>query len=58
MLIAAFGIYQFALAQLTSTDDNPNLVGNGMLMMACWYGGIMVVGLGAKIAGLLRWPMW
>jgi len=58
VLIMLFGIGQFAFVSLTTADANPNPAGSGMLMALCWVGGIAVAGTGAKIAGILRSPLW
>jgi hypothetical protein len=41
----------------TSPDPHPNPVGSGMLMMASWFLGITLLGLGGKMAGLVKWPL-
>jgi len=57
VLIAVFGIVQLAWVAYTSTDPNPNPVGNGMLMVLCLFTGIAVFGLGGWLAGKLRPPL-
>jgi hypothetical protein len=39
ILFMVLGAGQLLLAELCSTDPQPNLAGNGMLMALGWYGG-------------------
>jgi hypothetical protein len=57
LLLMAFGAIQMLVAQLTSADPNSSLMGNGILLTLCWYGGILLVGLGVALRGgrLSRW---
>ena len=57
VLIAAFGMAQLAWVISTSPDPNPNPVGHGMLLAACWVGGIAVFGFGGWLAGTFRPPL-
>jgi hypothetical protein len=57
VLLALFGVAQLAWVGWTSTDPRPNPVGSGMLLAACWYGGITLFGVGDWIAGRFRWPL-
>ena len=52
ILMMVLGAGQLLLAELLSTDPRPNLVGNGLLMLLGWYGGITIIGLGLVIG---RW---
>jgi hypothetical protein len=55
--VAAFGMAQLAWVTWTSPDPNPNPVGNGMLMAACWLLGITLFGAGGWLAGVFRRPL-
>jgi hypothetical protein len=57
VLIAVFGMGQFARALALSTDTNPNPVGNGMLMALGLVVGEMVAGIGLAMVGgrFRRW---
>ena len=49
VLVAVFGMAQLAWVGYTSPDPNPNPVGNGMLMMACWFLCITLFGAAAYV---------
>jgi hypothetical protein len=49
ILLMVLGAGQLLLAEVLSTDPRPNLVGNGMLFVLAWYGGITVIGLGLVV---------
>lgn len=55
-LIALAGAIQLALAIYLSPDDNPNLVGNGMIWTICLAAGATVASIGLIWAGYDRWP--
>ncbi len=57
VLIAVFGTAQLAWVSYTSPDPNPNPLGSGMLMTACWYLGIVLFGAGGWLAGVIRRPL-
>jgi hypothetical protein len=57
VLIAVFGMAQLAWVGYTSPDPNPNPVGSGMLMTACWFLGITLFGAGGWLAGVFRRPL-
>jgi len=56
-MLAVFGVAQFAWAQMTSTDADPSILGNGVLMALCFYAGIAIFGIGGWTAGRFRWPL-
>lgn len=57
--IMAMAAAQFFFADLEArtTDPNPNLVGNGMLLMLGWYTGIIVIGIGL-VVGRYKASRW
>jgi hypothetical protein len=57
VLVAVLGMAQLAWVILTSPDPNPNPVGNGMLMVLCWFIGVTLIGVGGWMAGVLRPPL-
>jgi hypothetical protein len=57
ILVAIFGVLQLAWVILTSPDPNPNPAGSGVLMSACLYGGILLIGLGGWAARWIKPPL-
>jgi hypothetical protein len=48
IMAMAAGQFFFADLDARTTDPNPNLVGNGMLLMLGWYTGI-IIGIGLVV---------
>ncbi len=57
VVTVAFGMAQLAWVAYTSPDPHPNPVGSGMLMVLCWFVGIILFGVGGWLAGVLRPPL-
>jgi hypothetical protein len=57
VLIALLGTAQLAWVVFTSPDPNPNPVGNGMLLVLCWFIGVMLIGVGGWLAAQLPPPL-
>jgi hypothetical protein len=51
VLIAIAGTVQFVWVVATAPDPNPNPVGSGMLMVASWWVGAAIAGVGLYTHG-------
>jgi hypothetical protein len=57
LMAMAAGQFFFADLEARTTDPNPNLVGNGMLLTLGWYTGILVIGIGL-VVGRYKASKW
>lgn len=46
LMVVVLGFAQFIAATVFSADLDPNPVGSGMLMTACWFAGLTIAGAG------------
>jgi hypothetical protein len=57
IMALAAGQFFFANLEARTTDPNPNLVGNGMLLTLGWFTGITVIGVGL-VVGRFKASRW